>query len=383
MKHPGHRYTVQFTGLSISTQNVQQTLIINGRFLGRPVTGVERFAREIVLALDHQLGQQQNPSARFVLALPPSVHSDLKLQNIEAVNVGKREGHAWEQLDLPKFCQNRFLLNLCNTGPAFKRKQMVIIHDAAVFSVPSAYGFKFRLAYRLLHRTLKSSCHIGTVSEFSKKELCQHLGLRPQQVWVIPESGEHVQRIQEDDAVLDKHGIAKNGYILAVSSNHPAKNFQFVDKALAKFKDNPMTVIVAGGKNNAIFSDAAGTTSSLTRKIGYVSDGELKSLYKNAFCFVYPSIYEGYGLPPVEAMSMGCPVVASQAASIPEVCQDAAIYFDPRDEASFLAALTRITQDTSLRQELHTKAKARSEQLTWAKAAEVLLASLRKIEAMA
>jgi glycosyltransferase involved in cell wall biosynthesis len=106
---------------------------------------------------------------------------------------------------------------------------------------------------------------------------------------------------------------------------------------------------------------------------GAISDSELSALYRQAHAFVFPSLYEGFGIPPLEAMSLGCPVVVAQAASIPEICGDAALYFDPRDIASISYALERILDDEALRETLRQRATVRVEQFTWERGACQLL----------
>lgn len=360
---------------------LEEALIINGRFLQRPVTGVERFAGEILKALDAKLPQAW-PGKEVIVALPPGGTAyPIELRHARLQTVGSHTGHRWEQTDLPRFCGQRLLVSLCNTAPAFKQYQLVVIHDAAVFSVPQAYGTAFRLAYKALHSVLaRRAARVATVSEFSRQELAQHLSIPAKGITVIPESGEHVARLPPDEGVLAKHGLGCRPFVLAVSSNHQAKNFSFIARALLTLGTPPFDVVVAGGSNNAVFASEQQTLPGFVKRVGYVSDSELVALYQHASCFVFPSIYEGFGLPPLEAMTMGCPVVASTAASIPEVCGDAAVYFDPHDERSFLQALNQVMTSTSLQAQLSERARARSLEWTWSKAADVLLQELRHID---
>jgi glycosyltransferase involved in cell wall biosynthesis len=106
---------------------------------------------------------------------------------------------------------------------------------------------------------------------------------------------------------------------------------------------------------------------------GYVTDPELRALYENAACFVYPSLYEGFGLPPLEAMSCGCPTLVARAASLPEVCGDAALYCDPRDPASIAQQIRCLVDDTSRRADLRARGLARAREFSWDRSAGTLL----------
>ena len=352
-------------------------IIVNGRFLTRPVTGVERFASEILLALDRLISEGSVSLPPVEIALPPDAKPGLEFQNFAYRTIGRRQGHLWEQLDLPAACRGKFLLNLCNTGPVSVTDQAVVVHDAAVFAVPHAYGLGFRLAYRLLHGALaRRAKHVWTVSEFSKRELQRYLPLAGKPMVVLPEGGEHVLKVRPDESILDRVALRARPFVLAVSSAQPAKNFGLLVKALEGRGDPGFDVVVAGGTNPAIFSDKGQVLPNYVKHVGYVSDAELACLYKNASCFVFPSVYEGFGIPPLEAMSLGCPVVASTAASIPEVCGDAASYFDPYDPAALYSALSAVMSDPRLRDQLQCNAKRRGEYWNWTRAAHSLAQAL-------
>lgn len=354
-------------------------LVINGRFLQRPVTGVQRFAIETLRALDELISAQEVKMAALTIAVPKGTQAKCTFKNIQIIEVGLFQGYAWEQFELPLWAGSRFLINLCNTGPVIKKKQCVVIHDAAVFSMPQAYGRTFRLVYKCMHRLLAlRGAQILTVSEFSRRELAHHLGLAPSAITVLPEGGEHVLRVQADDGILAKASLYKRPFVLAVSSSQSNKNFGFVVQALASLGDPGFDVVVAGGTNPGVFAPQGVPMPGFVKHVGYVSDAELASLYKHAACFVFPSLYEGFGIPPLEAMAHGCPVVASTAASIPEVCGDAAVYFDPRDSTSFLSALDKVMSTELVRVELKELASKRSQLWTWRRTAQTLLQALPK-----
>lgn len=354
-------------------------LVINGRFLQRPVTGVERFAIETLRALDELITAQEIKTPPLVIAVPKGTQVKVSFQNIQITEVGRFQGYPWEQIELPLFAGKRFLVNLCNTGPVLKKKQCVVIHDAAVFSVPEAYGRAFRLVYKCMHRLLAlRGVQILTVSQFSRQELAHHLGVAASIITVLPEGGEHVLRVQPDDGILAKADLLKRPYVLAVSSSQSNKNFAFVVQALTSLGTPDFDVVVAGGTNPGVFAAKGVAMPDFVKHVGYVSDAELASLYRHAACFVFPSLYEGFGIPPLEAMAHGCPVVASTAASIPEVCGDAAVYFDPKDAQSFLSALDKVMSTERVRVELKELSRQRSLLWTWRRTAHSLLQALPK-----
>jgi glycosyltransferase involved in cell wall biosynthesis len=148
-----------------------------------------------------------------------------------------------------------------------------------------------------------------------------------------------------------------------------------------KLLDDPnLLLVAAGGGNNRVFAAAAVSDPRLV-STGYVTDGQLRALYEHAACFVFPSFYEGFGLPPLEAMCCGCPVVASERASMPEVCGEAALYCDPADPASLAKQLRRVLDSTALQAELRAAGHARAASFSWDRAArqfgELLEANFR------
>lgn len=347
-----------------------QRIYINGRFLGRPVTGVERFGRETVKALDSLVAEGAFPGCSFTILVPRDFEPNLPLTHIKLQRIGRRQGYFWEQIELLFATKGDFLLNLCNTAPVFKRRQAVVIHDAGVFSAPYSFSWKFRAVYKMMHWALAHGRSLVlSVSNFSKQDLIAHLPLTQDRVIVVPEGCEHIQAVEADHAVLEKQGLDETPYYLAVSSMAPHKNFRTILAALDGIPDPPFKIAIAGGNNSKVFGDAPGAKSSNVRWLGYVSDGELKALYSNALGFIFPSIYEGFGIPPLEAMQCGCPVIAARSASLPEVCGDAAIYFDPHKSAELAQQMVSLHQDTSLRSRLIDAGSLRARNFTWRAAA--------------
>ena len=283
--------------------------------------------------------------------------------------MGSLHGHAWEQLELSRHCGEDMLLNLCNTGPVTRRRQLVVLHDAAIVTHPATYSLAFRSWYRWLFTGLmRRAATVATVSKFSAGELMRHVGGRASGIELIHGAGEHVLRAAADVRILERLGLTGQRYVLAVGSRTPNKNLSGVVQAAALLSDLGCKVVAAGGSNSRVFGGVTLASDSLVLA-GYVTDGELRALYENAACFVFPSLYEGFGLPPLEAMHCGCPVVVSDRASLPEVCGPAAVYCDPADPADIAAKLRLVLTSESLRNELREAGLARAREYSWGRAA--------------
>ena len=345
------------------------SVAINGRFLTQETTGVQRYAIELVKALD-RLINDADPAVRsysFELVAPRGeLRQDLGIENIPVRQVGRLGGHLWEQLELPRYTRERCLLSLCNAAPLAKRNQIVTVHDAAVFANPQNFSFRFRSWYMILLVGLgRMAARVATVSSFSKKELVRYCKMPEAKLRVTLEGGEHVLSVPADKKILWRRGLERRPFVLAVSSLSPNKNFRSVVRAAELLGTTDFDVVVAGGTNPRIFSRSGQSLPGSVKHVGYVSDGELRALYEHAACFVYPSFYEGFGLPPLEAMSCGCPTIASGTASMPEVCGDAVLYCDPDDPADIARSVRQLMEDESLREDLRARGLRHARRFSW------------------
>lgn len=350
---------------------------INGRFLTQPVTGVQRYALEVVRALDSFLDTAEGPE--FVLLHPSNVKSSLNLRNIRQKQLHCLQGQLWEQITLPLFTLGRPLLNLCGLAPLLKKNQVVTIHDAAVSAMPKSFSWRFRTWYRMAMPIIgKFARGVITISHFSKNELQKYYSIPEHKLSVIYEGKEQVFAAMADLSVLDRNGLNDRPFILAVSSMNPGKNFAGLANAVDLIKNPPFDVVIAGGTNARIFRQTAASFGGEIKCIGYVTDGELRALYEHAACFIYPSLYEGFGLPPLEAMACGCPVIVSNAASLPELYQDAAIFCDPSSPQDMADKILAVIGDSRLQQELAQKGLERAALFTWSKCAEEIFKTIEK-----
>jgi glycosyltransferase involved in cell wall biosynthesis len=345
-------------------------ITLNGRFLAQPLSGVQRYAREIAGALDALVARGE--AGRIRLVAPPDAAGFEAWPNLAARVVGTRGGQAWEQFALPRAAEG-MLVNLGNTAPLLAgARQAVVIHDAGVFDTPESYSWRFRLWYRLLQRGLVARrARVLSVSEFSAGRIAHHLGVERAAIGVTLEGGEHILREAADASVLARHGLAPGGYALAVGTGAAHKNLAALAAAGTALRAAGLTLAVAGARDAAVFQAAAGLEGA--RALGRVTDAELRALYENAFALVFPSRYEGFGLPPVEAMWCGCPVIAARAGAVPEVCGEAALWFDAEDPTTLAAAVTALAADPARRAALAEAGLARARHFSWDAAARRLL----------
>ncbi|MEP6611060.1 MAG: glycosyltransferase family 1 protein [Mucilaginibacter sp.] len=301
-------------------------IYINARFFSQKLTGVQRFAINISIALS-----KLRDDVCF-LAPPDITENDTTLK-LKILKIGKRSGPLWEQIDLPLFLKKRsnpLLINLGSTAPIFYKNQIVSHHDITFIKYPQSFSKSFRAYYSfLVPKMLKKSKLFITVSEFSKKEISGYFNYPAKKIHVIPNA---IDQKFHPAPIKTKN---KKKYLLAVSSPNYHKNFERMIEAffLADLGDSIELKIVGSQESNFTRSDLMTkmTDNPGIKFLGHISDDQLISLYQNASVFIFPSLYEGFGIPPLEAQACGCPVISSNRASMPEVLKDSVLYFDPED----------------------------------------------------
>jgi glycosyltransferase involved in cell wall biosynthesis len=323
---------------------------------------VQRFAQEITAAL-----MRATPDAQLLV---PAGGADVYRG---AREIGRLQGQAWEQWELPRAVGDGFLVNLGNTAPLRGRRQLIVIHDAGVFSTPDAYSWKFRTWYKFMQAWLvRRKTPIVAVSEFSRQEITRHLHVPPAQVSVMTEGADHALRIAADAGVLQKQGF-RHGFVLAVGTLSAHKNLKALGVLAGHLAARNVPLVIVGSLGGVAFQTSGG--ASLPQPacyIGRVTDEELKALYENAGCFVFPSLYEGFGLPAVEAMACGCPVVAADIPALRETCGTAAHYADPTNQAAIAAKVLEVLDDPGLSARLRQAGPAHTQTMTWDRAAAML-----------
>jgi len=221
----------------------------------------------------------------------------------------------------------------------------------------------------------KADCIIA-ISESTKKDIIKFIDVDPDKISVIYLGNPFESMIDSDEAIdtSSNSSMCGKSYILYVGNRSSYKNFKFFIETIAPLlvKNNELQVCCAGGEPFTPPETFCLKNLQISHKVHHVQPNEhsMKNLYKNALAFVFPSLYEGFGLPVLEALSCGCPTLLSNSSSLPEIGGDAALYFDPFDSASLTDALERIISDNTLRTQLILKGYERSKLFSWEKTAK-------------
>jgi len=345
---------------------------INGRFLTQKVTGVQRYAYEMVNVINANFSLlSKNSNVTFVIIVPGK-NTSQPFFNIPTIRAHTfLKGHLWEQLILPWYCINKTLINFCNTAPILKRNQFVTIHDASIFVLQEHFSFIFNFWYKILWQCISFQArHVFTDSVNSKKDLCQYLHVSESKVSVHLLGNDHIERLNEDDTILKKHELMRQNYLLVVGSLDPRKNLRKILLALKILREQWQVgnkIVIVGGMFSQIFAKMDLPKLENVIFTGRTTDEELKSLYLNALCLIYPSLYEGFGFPVLEAMTLGCPVITSKLTSLPEVGGDNVIYCNANDEFSIALSIKKMLEQPRLRAKFGAKGQKHSSQFKWSR----------------
>jgi len=313
-------------------------IALNARFYSHVPTGMQRYALEMASRLESNLD-----------VIRPS----RPLRGIE--------GHLWEQLYLPAASRGRLLWSPNNTGPLAVSRQVCTIHDIIPVEHPEWFSPRFAAWYQwLLPRLTRKVQHIVAVSEFTKGRIVERFGIAPSKVSVVwngVDSEFNPRPAWEIEQVRAELGIPAGRYLLTVGSIEPRKNLHGLLEAWRRVSaelPEDVSLVVAGAKGaSLVFSNAkTGSIPPGVHFTGYVKQDQLPALYSGALGMVYVSLYEGFGLPALEAMACGTAVVASETTSLPEVAAGCAVLVDPENCESIAQGILNIVYGDDLRERL-------------------------------
>jgi len=326
------------------------------------ITGVERWASELLPRLSALA-----PGRYVTLAPRPRAR-------------GRVSAQAWEQLALPAQAARRrapIIFSPANLAPLLWPRNVLMLHDAAILRDPGAYS----RAYRLWHERIGVACarralQILTVSEFSRRELIELAALDPERVLVVRGGvDERFTPVADHEGAARELGLHRP-YVLTVATADRRKNLSALTET-ARVLGRQGIDLVWAGEGRPYFARTHPIAGA--RTLGYVADEHLPGLYRGARAFVLPSRYEGLGLPCLEAMACGTPVVAADRAALPETCGPAALLVDPDDPEAVASAVLRAAFDEPLRGQLREAGLRRAAQHTWTRAAREIDAVLRRL----
>jgi glycosyltransferase involved in cell wall biosynthesis len=321
----------------------------------RETGGVERVAREMAVRL-------------------PALRPDRYVVISPRPRLAHRAGHAWEQLALPLLARRADLLYCpANLAPIASRRNAVVIHDVAALAHSDWYGRTYGAWQRLVLPALARRARLVlTVSRFSRGEIVERLGVPEDSVAVIPNGVSDTFSPSADPGPAREALGLDRPYVLTLATRSARKNIAVLGEAAAALRPLGVELVSAGGGRGYL----RGGEQPPGRALGYVPERLLPGLYAGALALAMPSLYEGFGLPCLEAMACGTPVVAADRAALPETCGDAALLADPDDPEAFATALVRAATDQDERARLIAAGRERAATFTWRRTAELTDAAL-------
>jgi glycosyltransferase involved in cell wall biosynthesis len=365
--------------------------------LQQSITGVQRYGRELLKAWDELLttGEIDRSSVEFCVLAPRGPIAKPNLRNITVHQVGRFNGHLWEQLELPFQARDGLLFSPGNVHPVlsfFLSPSVVTVHDLAYRLNPEAYTAAFRMAYGvLIPAVLRNADAVITVSESEKNNIAKRFPAARDRIHSVHHGGPRPELVTRSEMKnsskhrLNDHLPADDeGFALWVGTMTRRKNPQgAIDAVSLVNKDVRLPLVMIGATYNG-FKDAGLTISRGREEIVRFTNrintfAELADFYRKAVCLLFPSFYEGFGLPALEAMAHGCPVVASGIPALREVCGEAAVYCDPNDPADIAEKLLMVARDQQLRQRMRLLGFARAKEFSWRKCAQQTFSILNKV----
>ncbi|MCK9582129.1 MAG: glycosyltransferase family 4 protein [Endomicrobiales bacterium] len=357
----------------------------NARFLSASnVTGVERVAYDLLL----HLVKQDSKNEYIVFTAKKEYLGSIAISpNVTCVECSLLRGnrflkHVWEQFVLPLYVliyKCDVLFNPTNTAPIINfSKTILFLCDVSFMVNPKWFSKSFSICYRFIIPIISRRANaIITISQSSKNDIVKYCKVSEDKVKVVYPSLSGIFDANNDgqnDSVLANLHIRKP-FVLFTGSINPRKNLKNLITAFKKYKskfnDMEHSLIVVGAMNTNFAPEAlTNDKNNNIVYVGYVDDNQLKSLYQESELFIYPSLYEGFGLPPLEAMCCGTPVIVSNTSSLPEVCGDAAIYVDPENTEQISDAINNILCNADMRKKMIMKGKERVLHFNWDDAAK-------------
>lgn len=310
----------------------------------------------------------------------------LRFQRLLTANPYVRLG---AELPLRSLAQRLDLLHMTYGAPAWSAAPVVVtVHDICYATNPEWFSPRdVRVLSAVVPWSIRKAAHVITVSEFARRQIVEHYRVAEEKISAVPNGpGPGATPISEEEARKELAALGLSGqrpYLLAVGNLQPRKNLVRLLQAFTQLDTggNELDLVIVGPRHfraEEVFQAARRRASGQVHFTGYVSDRQLAACYRCSTAFVLPSLYEGFGLPVIEAMAHGIPVACSDKGALPEVCGDAAVLFDPRSVDAIADAVNRILADSELRQRLSRAGKARAALFSWKRSADLTVAIYEK-----
>ncbi len=299
------------------------------------LTGIQRVSREIILRIDKLLADYPELCVEYIFqkSAPNNIIKPEEFHRIVPVEMKSSSIRMNQLFSIPNHIKKINSKGVCISVELLRSKGCITsIHDIRPYIFKTYDSFKFRLGFKFMLEIAKRYAKtIVTVSEYQKKDIVKYLNIKEENIKVIYNGWEHMNDIVADDGIFDKNAkIIKGKYFYALGSLAPHKNFKWIIEVAKRNPDKEF--VIAGGKNLQAWKEDIETHDIPNVTFtGYVSDGENKALMQNCKAFLFPSKYEGFGIPPLEALACGAPIIISNATCLPEIYEDCAHYFDPND----------------------------------------------------
>jgi len=370
---------------------------LDGIPLTEPKTGVGHYTFELAVAM-----ARVSPDSNFEIVYPSNLRqvtitddartlpSNLEIKRIRVGPVGRY----WWSAGLPRYVRRNGIDLFHGTNydvpPWHQCATVLTIHDLSLLIHPETHEKRrVRRSRRRLPLMARAANAIIVPTESVRREVCEHLGISPQKVFAIPESARDCftpMEMKATEHVRERLGIGDN-FLLTVGTLEPRKNLLTLVRAVEEIANDQPTLqlVIAGSRGwlseplfEAIEKSPAKERIVLTE---YLNDDDLRALYSSCSAFVYPSIYEGFGLPPLEAMACGAPVIASHIPALEETTGGAAVLFEPNDVNSLASAIVDLLQSSELRSRFSALGRVRAAEFTWEHTARLTLEVYEKAKA--
>ncbi len=353
---------------------------INGDFVGLQPNGVARYAREVTGALDALVAEGHPLTNDLAIKVVAPASLDLTAIPVEVAPEFRhpRLPQFWVQCQLPRHVSGG-LVSFCNLAPVTLTRHIACIHDLHTYLMPESYGRSFRLAHKTILPLLgKMAARITTVSELSREHLISHGITDGNKIVVTYNGSDHVRKWDARRSQINFD--TGRPFVLFFWRAQKYKNCELIHSLVAPLAAKGIDIVIAGEtpKDDPEWPELI--ASENIRHIGRIDDDTLADALSKALCLIFPSRIEGFGLPAVEAMALGCPLVASTSRCLPEICGEGALYADPDDPPAWVEAILNIKSDGALREMLIAKGKRRAADFSWRKIAETYLALMADVD---